>query len=47
MLNVTFGFVTAEKSKGTTQIEAAVHQLLDYCATHPNAKIFITPVKLS
>ena len=33
------GSITEYKSKVKTKIEAAVHQFLEYCATHPNAKL--------
>ena len=39
MLLVALGSITSEKSKGTTQTEDAVHQFLDYHATHTNAKL--------
>ena len=29
----------SEEAKGTTQTEDSVHQVLDYCATHPNEKL--------
>ena len=38
ILIVALRSTAAEQSKGTTQTEAAVHQFLDYCATHPNEK---------
>ena len=35
----TLGSIAADQSKGTRQTEAAVHQFLDSCATHPHEKL--------
>ena len=39
MLLVALGSIAAEQAKVTAQTEDAVHQLLDYCETHPNVKL--------
>ena len=38
-LLVALGEITEDQAKGTTQTGDAVHQFLDYCATHPNEKL--------
>ena len=40
ILLVALESIGVEKSKGTTQLEAAVQKHLDYCATHPNLKLW-------
>ena len=39
MLLVALGSIAVNQSKETTQTEDAVHNFLDYCATHPNEKL--------
>jgi hypothetical protein len=38
-LLVTLGSLASEQAKGTTATNKAATQLLDYCATHPNATV--------
>ena len=38
-LLVALGSIASEQAKVTTQTESAVYQFLDYCETHPNAKL--------
>ena len=37
MLLVALSALASEQSKATENTDIAVHQLLDYCATNPNA----------
>ena len=38
-LSVALGTIASQQSKATEETNQAVNQLLDYCATHPNATI--------
>ena len=35
----TLRTISAAQTSGTTETEKAMHKLLDYCATHPNATL--------
>ena len=41
-LAATLSSIAARQANGTEDVKAACHQLLDYCATHPNAGVRYT-----
>merc|ERR1712032_1589262 len=41
-LAATLSSIAARQANGTEDVKAACHQLLDYCATHPNAGVRFT-----